>query len=670
MVRKIRVEGNAGSFSGQNDFQVRGGLLTKQSPALAFIWPFNYLLDPSGLDPNVLSQDAWRAEIWYAHMGYFDARFAGWAIHRVKDPTDVAAGVVDIIGHVDPGPRSKVRNISLEGLNRATMTLGKAALNNASIQEGDFFDLASLQATQSAIYTALANHSRAYAQVDMVSEIFPEDLFADVTFTADAGRAAKFGEFSVSGLDKLPERVVLDSVWFASDETYSLEDLKEGQEDLFHLGMFSLVAIEPDLSDPSQERVPINFRVTETKFRKLRLGVGATYDSYTVAPELRAKYHDVNLFGSLLDFTATGSIGYNFAVAGQDDNGTVIWSLGGQLVYPWLVGRRLSVGVEGGVKQYVDAGRFPVFESGVALPLIYKFTRESSIRIAPNVEWVNYYDTTDADERALQRIYGTSFVNPYRRFAIDIGLTFDYRDDPIAPRRGTFWSLFLRQGIPFSARDFFFTKIEGDVRGYKPIRFSKRSRKFPIVLAGRLNATIVQPWAGRALPYKDLAFLGGANSLRGFRQDQVGPYDCLCSYQERADGRTVLRRRYLALGGTFSAQAMAEARVQVSGSSTFVVFGDVGLLARGWNDIAWDKIRGSGGVGWRIATPIGPIRLDVGFRPMNRDDYGPSNYIGCQSGDGIPRAFDLTSSTGTRREFPEFGFPLVTNVFLSIGEAF
>ncbi|MEO1686429.1 MAG: BamA/TamA family outer membrane protein, partial [Pseudomonadota bacterium] len=119
--------------------------------------------------------------------------------------------------------------------------------------------------------------------------------------------------------------------------------------------------------------------------------------------------------------------------------------------------------------------------------------------------------------------------------------------------------------------------------------------------------SILGPELARVPPPRRF-YAGGGGSVRGLRKDFVG----------RVDGRNS------PVGGLSAVETNAEMRARVWGPVSAVAFVDAGLVDP---DPAPDVSQAwqlGAGLGARYASPIGPVRLDVGF-PLRRrrpdDDF-------------------------------------------------
>lgn len=160
---------------------------------------------------------------------------------------------------------------------------------------------------------------------------------------------------------------------------------------------------------------------------------------------------------------------------------------------------------------------------------------------------------------------------------------YDSRDNIYDPKRGKRVSATVQWAGHGLGGDFDYYKFTGEYRNYKAIGNNQ-----VIAFRARLG------WAQGDVPYSALYTLGGADTLRGFEDDQFR--------------------------GKKMYNATLEYRVPIFNKVTGVLFTDMGDA---WDapHVTWyddDKsFNISVGAGVRISTPIGPIRLDYG---ISKDD--------------------------------------------------
>jgi outer membrane protein assembly factor BamA len=111
--------------------------------------------------------------------------------------------------------------------------------------------------------------------------------------------------------------------------------------------------------------------------------------------------------------------------------------------------------------------------------------------------------------------------------------------------------------------------------------------------------------AGRPVVVEDLPaserFFAGGDTMRGFALDQLGAPNTIDK-----DG--------IATGGNALMIFNGELRVPVRGGLGVVGFVDTGNVFANTHDISLDEFRTALGFGLRYKSPIGPVRIDLGFK--------------------------------------------------------
>ena len=109
----------------------------------------------------------------------------------------------------------------------------------------------------------------------------------------------------------------------------------------------------------------------------------------------------------------------------------------------------------------------------------------------------------------------------------------------------------------------------------------------------------------RELPASERFFAGGDTTVRGFALDQLGTADTIGTGG-------------FAIGGNALLIFNAELRLPVRGGLGVVGFFDAGNVFKQTSAIDLGEMRSSLGFGVRYKSPVGPIRVDVGFKTQRR----------------------------------------------------
>lgn len=701
-VRHIRFTGNGGALSGQNDLQLEQQLEQQDTRFGLTLWPLLYWVDPVVLEPDRLIRDSYRLEVWYAHHGWFDAQVLGWEVRRVRSQGRKRGGVVDIRGILDPGDPSFVSDLSLTGLDKPRhVTLKEAWRRGAVLRKGDQFDLEVAESDRLLLLDLLYGVGFPYARVDLRVAADPDTHEVAVELAAETGEHSRFGETRIHGNDRVTEAQIASRLSFEQGKEFNIDRLRESQAELFEMGTFSSVRVLPDTSDPSQRDVPIDVFLSESKWRSLRVGLGSSVqktnpeglltDGLAWSPRLSLELKHANLFRQLIAWELRASVGvyYEPEVTEGDPEPAPrqtahcvselvpalkktlkgdpalcphilepTWMLGTSWSWPRILGERWGLENDVQIERDVFLGAFPLRRFTTSLFAVHQPGRTVQLRLGPSVEQAEYFFETDVEAQRLQRVYGNGFENPYVLVALDQRLVVDRRQVKRRTKtvRGlAFTSWGLRETLPTHPTAQRFVGADTDNRFVAPIPVGRGG--YALESAFAVRGQVQVPYSDRDVAYPERAFLGGATSVRGFRTGQLGPYVALWN-----PDRTVT---YLPLGGNLALESSAEVRYPWLYGITWATFVDVGALAETPVDLGLDSVRASAGVGFRYDTVVGPIRLDVSFRPLYPEDRSVQSWLPETAARPRPRSYDLISGLFPGLEHPDFAVV----VFLAIGEA-
>jgi len=182
---------------------------------------------------------------------------------------------------------------------------------------------------------------------------------------------------------------------------------------------------------------------------------------------------------------------------------------------------------------------------------------------------------------------GTLIISGWR-----LGVFYDSRDNPFYPAKGIFSGITLKLTSPLFFSETDFVKLTAYYNFYHQVM--KR-----VVLAASVRGGVAQGYFHTdELPIVERFFLGGRTTVRGYEQDTLGP--------KGSDGNPT--------GGNAFLMENLEARVSLSNSLGLVAFLDGGNVWMKISDINPKDIKFTTGLGLRYNTPVGPLRVDYGYK--------------------------------------------------------
>jgi outer membrane protein insertion porin family len=206
----------------------------------------------------------------------------------------------------------------------------------------------------------------------------------------------------------------------------------------------------------------------------------------------------------------------------------------------------------------------------------------------------------------------------------------DHRNDPFDPSKG--WSTLLQTQVAFPAfsTDANFLKLFVQQTGYLDLgNFG--------VLAGSLRLGAIEPsgsgtafdnprdptQVGNPVPIGERFFAGGRTSHRAYGRDDLGVLDETLLAEVDAEGRT----RLIPVGGNALVLANLEYRFPIAGALGGTLFVDVGNVWRDWRGIDLGQSKVGAGLGLRYRSPVGPIRLEVGWKLDRETGESPAQFF-------------------------------------------
>jgi outer membrane protein insertion porin family len=391
----------------------------------------------------------------------------------------------------------------------------------------------------------------------------------------------------VEGNDVTRRAIVLRELTVETGDVMSREELLESRSRLYATGYFDRVDLVPRDPDPERGTVDLLVRVQERKMRFVGVGLG-----YGTRDQLRisADWGHRNLWGrgkraSIRGLLATELFPVDLVRA----------RIEGRYVEPWLFGTR----TQGTAELYFERrrerfnidtvlGEYDLSLVSLGLNANRRLTRFTRTWLTLQNEWA------DVDPGVVPPPDNAA---PDVTRSVSLTVERDRRDDYFEPRKGFLNRGFVRlSGGPLGGdNDFWKTYVESS--------WFRKAGTF--TLAGRVRVGTEEPFGrSEVIPDRDRFKLGGALSVRGYAEQEIGPGD------------------FLILGNV-------EARFPIVWVLDGALFLDGGNAWESWSDVrledfrmrgtkddpglaAETEFRYSAGAGIRLATPVGPVRLDYG----------------------------------------------------------
>ena len=591
-----------------------------------------------------LRLDVARLALYYRKRGFFEA-----TVDTVV--RDLGDDAVEVRFLVTEGPALRIDTLRVSGLEEVPARV--ALLDGLGLREGARFDQYALDSARNVLVRRLRDGGYPYADVLSGFRTHTATRSAAVELDAIPGALARLGEIRLDvvprdgAAQQVPNDVVLGLLDLRPGQRYSERELVAAQRRLYQTDAFAHVEIAIDSArGPADSLVGVRVGLRETFTRTARLGVGyGNLDCFRVSGEVtdvnflrQARRLELNARMSKIGVGAPLDVaeGLCFTDVRRDVfSDTLNYYLGATLRAPRLVGLTFPT-----VTLYSERrSEFKAFlrttPIAIGLARSWAWRAGTPVTASYNLE----YGRTAAQPALFCAAFNLctdedrARVQEFRRLAV-FGLSLERgrTDDPVEPTRGFVARVDARHASRLVGSDPLqqFNQLTGTLSGY-------HSPLEGIVLAGRLRlgAVLGSSFAGEGstqfVPPSERLYAGGPSTVRGFGQNELGPVAYLArTYADSVvslpggEQRRVFRAtpdsgyaRVVPLGGNSVLVGNLEVRFRspvFPEVLQFTGFADVGRVSP---DVRLELtgLRWTPGLGVRVATPVGPLRVDVGYNP-------------------------------------------------------
>jgi len=585
----------------------------------------------------------------YRRAGYRDVRIE--LVMEERDAGTAASragrgGLVDVRLIVDEGEQVKVGAVRLAGLDGVP----EADLRPKLMLTTDAPFYEPLVATDRDALSA-ALFDLGYDRARVVSTVTPVagQPAVDITYDVAQGTLVRVGRILVVGNRRTATDTIVRALTLKPGDPLGLTQVFESQRSLRALGLFRRVTIT-DVGEGGEPRRDLVITVEEAAPTSIGYGAGVEAGRY-----LRQEVPG----GQATEKFEFAGRGF-FEVGRQN-----LWGSNRSVnLFTRVTLRPSGVAEAGGgtdfgfneyrvLLSFRDPSVFDVYDTRVtgyfeqAVRSSFNFVRrgilaEAARHLKDRVTVIGSYslstvrlfderiapeDQPDID-RLFPQVRISKFQGAVRR---------DSRDDLLDPTRGLVMGLDSDLALRALGSQVGFAKGYGELFAYHTIAARRR-----VVLAGAVRVGLAKGFervvthvddAGNPildesgepiveavtdLPASERFFTGGENTVRGFARDSLG------------DAGT-LDPNGFPTGGNALTVLNAELRAPLWRELGGVVFLDAGNVFRRVSDLDLSALRPSAGFGFRYKSPVGPVRVDVGFRLGSRrgvpDEDEPSYAI-------------------------------------------
>ena len=571
-ISQILVEGNQ-AFS---DRRIRKLLKTKRK----------HWLTSGVYSEQVLDEDLERVSAFYRKHGYQDVE-----VNREVYRDESGRGLYVHLKLAE-GLQHRVGQVALDG----TLLFPEREIRRViTLKPGAVYSQDALQEDLRLIKQYYGDRGHIHAEVTPDPQLDQATKRVDLTYHITEHELVYVNRIEVQGNLRTKDVVVRRELRIYPGDPFNGARIRKSLERLYNLGYFEEVNVETEPTDTA-EREDLIVQVKESKTGSFSFGGGfSSVDRLVGLVELEQRNFDWRAFP-------------NFTGAGEDlrfrvEIGSVRRFFDLSFTEPWIFGTPVSFGIDAYNRtrlQSRDLGfGFEQEQRGAGVRLGREFIDGLEGTLGYQLYRTSISDVSDEASADLRAEQGRNTVS-----VLGTSLSWDQRDNRFDPTRGVFvfTSADLAGGIFGADKDFY--RLQAGASAY----WSHLGR---LVLESRIRSGLVNGYSNtEEVPIFERFFGGGSGTIRGFQERRVGPRDP--SSNDPIGGEAIL------VGTVEEVVTIIkdERGKPIIRGSAFVDVGDV------WRRVSefGESYKSGAGVGARVNTPIGPLRLDLGFPISNLDE--------------------------------------------------
>jgi outer membrane protein insertion porin family len=478
--------------------------------------------------------------------------------------------------NIQEGRQDKIDSISFQG--QALMSEDDLLGMVVGIPGGSFFP-PDIQKDIERLKRYYLNQGVRGTEIVAAVEQVQDNLYS-VRFEIEEGRKIQIENIIITGYTTTRKNTISRELLVQDGDFARYDAIRESKRNLERLGVFTEVLI--DEIPISDDRINLLIGVREGARNYASLGIGmetksqprtyAVWD-YEFRPRGTAELIRYNIFGIAAQVSLVGQLSF------RETRGVFSWR------QPYFFGLPMETYFNAWLEKEARTS-FTYEGSGMSLTTVKPISRTENMDFLATLRYARRIITElEIEESEIDRRFF-----PFSTTAISGSYIWENRDDPFNPTGGFFFSSILEWAFPYFGTESDFWKT-----------FSKFQIFTPIVPDVMLAATVRLGLAKGRVPIHERFFAGGSNSFRGVPFDQLGPKDP--SSDKPIGGKALLLFNFEL---TFP---IIPSFKNLYGT----LFFDKGNVFARRKQVSLAGLRNALGLGLRYKTPLGPVRLELGW---------------------------------------------------------
>jgi outer membrane protein insertion porin family len=539
-----------------------------------------WFLDESGtFTREKLEENRMRIIAYYLENGFINVQVGAPKI-------DIQGNAVKVIFPIREGDRFQIRKVDVEGDLVVPADQLRESLQS---KPRTWFKRSSLADDIKTITKLYNNLGYAYADVEPQQRMNDKHNFVDIVFKVTKGDKITIERVDIAGNDRTRDKIIRRALTISEGDVYNADSFEATKSNLEGMDFFEAVKLKTSPGS-RPDTMNVTVEVIEKKTGSLAAGLGySSQDGAMGNIDLKER----NLFGMGIVANAKANLSARRS------------NYEGSLTYPWIFDYPVTGSIRGyqavqGEQNYVrDSNGGSVY---LSYPLYGLWTMSTGF--ARDSSKLSGFQPTFAQSIIA---YYASYNTNAQRFlnisenSVSFNIGRDTRNNSVIPTAGTKLTLGAR-----------LSGFGGDVAfsSYYSEGIYYQSLFWRTVLKIRANASLLTEVGTDPIPFDRRILLGGIQSIRGYKAGEIGPRD---RYGNVMGGDRALFSNVECLFPLVD-------RLKLNG----VTFFDLGNAWNVSDSFFMTDVRAGVGVGIRWVSPMGPLRIEYGWKinPQKGEDPG------------------------------------------------
>lgn len=528
------------------------------------------------LKRDELQRDLDRIKAFYLDNGYLDIKVDEPEIKVVEAKRKLEVNI-----RVEEGAQYRVGEVRVAG-NSVFAT--DEVLRPLQIAKRGIFSREVLQRDILILTDRYSERGYLFADVAPVINTDRAIHIVDVGLEISEGKQVFLERIEISGNTKTRDKVIRREIGLIEGDLYNSRLLARSRQNLTNLGYFEDVKIDTRRGT-AEDRVDIEVTVKEKPTGSFAIGAGfSSIDGVLGAGSISQN----NFLGLGQRVSFSGQLGSNAS--------RYVFRLQDPHIFDTETSLDLSLFNQRLL--FRDSTGFDQDAKGGSLTLGRRLYKDLFGSIAYKYEDVEIFNLSTELVNNDLIVAGRNITA-----SVAVGLSMDLRDNRRDPARGFIGTASYQLAGTFLGGENQFNRFNLDLGYYYPLFWK-------VVGHIRGNLIVVEPFAGDKVPTQERIFLGGTNTVRGFKTFTLSPID---EERFKKDGVVVRTGGNKALFFNTELLFPIYEALGVKG----LLFIDAGEVFDEGQSLSLD-LRLTAGAGLRVATPFGLVRVEYGIN-LDRD---------------------------------------------------